>query len=237
VIVAIHQPHYLPWLRYIDKIARSDVFVLLDDAQYTKNGWQNRNRIKCAQGWMYVTVPVVEAFGKPISEVHMNNQGRWRAKHWAALHTNYARAPFFTRYRDLLEAAYQREWEMLHKLSVHILELLLSVMGIRTRLVRSSALGVPGIATDRLVNICSLLGATTYLSGDYAASNHLEVGAFRKRGIEVQLQGWQCQEYHQLYPQRGFIPDLSVLDLLFNEGERSLEILGRCHRKISQSIA
>lgn len=234
MIVAIHQPHYLPWLRYVDKIARSDVLVLLDDVQYTKNGWQNRSKIKCAQGWMYLTVPVVDAFGKRLAEVRINNQTRWRAKHWAALCTNYARAPFFARYRGVLEAAHQREWEVLHELNVYILELLLSAMGIRTRLVRSSALGVPGMATGRLVDICSTLGATTYLSGDYAAGNHLEVEAFRERGIEVQLQGWQCVDYHQLYPQRGFIPDLSILDLLFNEGERSLEILGRCRRHVSQ---
>jgi hypothetical protein len=237
VIVAIHQPHYLPWLRYIDKIARSDVFVLLDDAHYTKNGWQNRNKIKCAQGWMYLTVPVLDAFGKPISEVRINNQQRWRAKHWAALCTNYARAPFFPRYRELFETVYQNEWETLHELSLHILERLLMALGLRTRLVRSSALGIPGTATGRLVDICSRLGATTYLSGDYAAGSHLNVEAFRERGIEVQLQGWRCAEYRQQHAPAGFIADLSIVDILFNEGGKSLAILERCRGELSRSIA
>src|SRR5579862_8159489 len=91
MIVAIHQPHYLPWLRYIDKIARSDVFVLLDDAQYTKNGWQNRNKIKCAagsrcvDGWMYLTVPVLAGPStRRINQVEVSRDKRWRTQHWGA---------------------------------------------------------------------------------------------------------------------------------------------------------
>jgi WbqC-like protein family len=230
MIVAIHQPHYLPWLRYVDKIARSDVFVLLDDAAYTKNGWQNRNKIKGAHGWMYLTVPVLRAYGKPIREVHINNQERWRTKHWTALCTNYARAPFFDLYRAHFERIYAREWETLHELSVHMLQTILSLLGVRTRLLRSSALGVPGTATPRLVEICAQLGATTYLTGDYAAGNHLEMDLFRERGIDVRLQGWQCQEYRQQHIAVGFLPDLSIVDLLFNQGEGSLALLERCHR-------
>lgn len=230
MIVAIHQPHYLPWLRYIDKIARSDVFVLLDDAQYTKNGWQNRNKIKSAQGWMYLTVPVYDAFGKPINEVRINTQERWRRKHWMALRTNYAAAPFFRRYSDLFEEVYRQEWETLVDLNAHVLDRLLLVLGIRTRIVRSSRLGVPGQGTQRLVDICAALGATAYLSGDYAAENHLDTRLFTERGIAVHLQGWACAAYRQQYPAAGFLPDLSVVDLLFNEGDGSLAVLERCHR-------
>lgn len=236
MIVAIHQPHYLPWLRYIDKIARSDVFVLLDDARYTKNsreGWQNRNKIKSAQGWMYLTVPALAPFGKPISEVRISKEERWRAKHWAALCINYARAPFFSRYRDLFEALYNREWEMLHELSILTIQLMLSALGIRTPLVRSSDLGVPGNGSERLADICVKLGARAYLSGDYAVGNHLDTRPFRERGIAVKLQGWQCQEYCQQYMRVGFIPDLSIVDLLFNEGERGLTVLERCHREVA----
>ncbi len=231
MIVGIHQPHYLPWLRYIAKIAHSDVFVLLDDAAYTKNGWQNRNKIKCAQGWMYLTVPVLDAFRKSIFEVRVNNQERWRGKHWTALRVNYARAPFFRRYGGHFEELYGRQWETLCDLCVHVLELVLSQMQVSTRLVRSSTLNVPGRATERLVGICKALGATTYLTGDYAAANHLDVRAFQEQGIEVQMQDWQCVEYRQQHMQNGFIPDLSIADLLFNEGERSLPLLARCRSR------
>lgn len=230
MIVAIHQPQYLPWLRYVDKIARSDIFVLLDDAQFTRSGWHNRNKIKNAQGWMYLTVPVLHAYGKPIREVRINDQERWRARHWGALRTDYGRAPFFDRYKAHFENLYARQWETLADLSVHVLETVLAILGIRTRLLRSSALGVPGTATRRLIEICERLGASTYLTGDYAARHHLETRLFGERGIEVRLQNWRCQEYRQQHPSVGYLPDLSIVDLLFNEGENSLALLERCHQ-------
>ncbi|MDR7415096.1 MAG: WbqC family protein [Armatimonadota bacterium] len=233
MIVAAHQPHYLPWLRYVDKVVRSEVFVLLDDAQYTKNGWQNRNRIKTAQGWTYLTVPVEDPFGKPIVEVRICNRESWRRKHWNALRTNYGRAPYFRRYAEVFEAVYAREWESLWELNLHLLAEILRALGAGTQLVRSSELGVPGRATERLVAICRALGADVYLTGDYAATNHLDVGLFEEAGIEVRLQNWSCPTYRQLFPQAGFLPDLSVVDLLFNEGDRALEILmGRPDRPV-----
>src|SRR5580692_10572558 len=95
--VGIHQPHYFPWLRYLQKIAACDLFILLDDVDYTKNGWQNRNKIKCATGWQYVTVPVSASLGQPISEVRIAADA-WAAKHLRTLQTNYSRAPYYSRY-------------------------------------------------------------------------------------------------------------------------------------------
>src|SRR5207302_8382698 len=139
--------------------------------------------------------------------------------------------PFFGRYRELLEPIYRQQWELVHDLSVHALELFLSALGIRTPLVRSSTLGVSGSGTELLANICAKLRATAYLSGDYAAGNHLDIRVFKERGIGVQVQGWQCQEYRQQHLQAGFVPDLSIADLLFNEGEGSLGVLRRCRRQ------
>jgi hypothetical protein len=225
MIVAIHQPHYLPWLRYVDKIARSDLFVLLDDAQFTKNGWQNRNKIKTPQGWTYLTVPVEDPFGKSILEVRICNREGWRKKHWNALRTSYGRAPYFRRYAEAFEAVYAREWESLCDLNLHLLGVILEALGVRTRLVRSSELGIPGQATERLVAICRAVGATAYLTGDYAAQNHLDPDLFRRAGIEVVSQNWRCPVYRQQFPEVGFLPDLAIVDLLFNEGDRALEVL------------
>jgi len=91
--------------------------------------------------------------------------------------------------------------------------------------VRSSELGIPGRATERLVGICRALRADVYLTGDYGAQNHLEAGLFQEAGIEVWLQNWTCPVYRQQFPQAGFLPDLSIVDLLFNEGSWALEIL------------
>lgn len=227
MIAAIHQPHYLPWLRYVDKIARSDVFVLLDDAQFTKHGWQNRNKIKSAQGWIYLTVPVLDPFGKPILEVRINTADRWRVKHRQALRTNYSRASSYRDCAGVIDEIYDRPWELLAELNAAMLERILGLMGISTPVVRSSQLGVGGRGTERLVAICRRLGATTYLTGDFAASNHLDAALFADAGIAVRAQGWRCEVYRQQFPQAGFIPDLSVLDLLFNEGPASAAVLAR----------
>src|SRR5436190_10333101 len=98
MLIAIHQPHYLPWLRYFEKIARSDIFIVLDDVQYEKNGFQNRNKIKTGQGWMYLTVPVRKPTQRPLVEIEIDNGIGWREKHRRALEMNYCKAPYFERY-------------------------------------------------------------------------------------------------------------------------------------------
>src|ERR1043165_8343024 len=106
MLASIHQPHYLPWLRYFEKIARSDVFIVLDDVQYEKNGFQNRNRIKTAQGWTYLTVPVKKPTLRPICQIEVDNQTHWWEKHLRALEMCYRRAPYFERYWPELSAVY-----------------------------------------------------------------------------------------------------------------------------------
>jgi len=225
MIVGAHQPHYLPWIRWFDKLARCDVFILLDDVQFTKNGYQNRVKIKHAQGSMLLTVPVLDPVGKAIRDVDINAGTRWRAKHRTALANNYAKAPYYARYRDLIDSIYDRPWTSLFDCIEYALGLLLPALGIRTRLVRSSDLGIPGKGTERLIELCRAVDATVYLTGDFAVGHHFDPAAFAPYGIEVRRQAWQCPTYRQQYPQCGFLPELSILDLLFNEGDRSLAVL------------
>ena len=225
VLVAIHQLHYLPWLRYMEKIATADLFVLLDDVQYTKNGFQNRNKMKHAQGWMYLTVPVKERAGQCLHEVEIPSGIGWGKKHWHALELNYRRAPYFEEHAEALREIYSRSWTHLNPLNWELLTYLCSAMGIETPLVRSSQLGVDGIGTERLIQICRALGADRYYSGSHAADVYLDAVAIEAAGIELVLQSWTCPTYRQCFPQVGFIPDLSVIDLLLNEGPASLEIL------------
>ena len=224
MVVGIHQPHYLPWLRYMAKLALVDVFVLLDDVQYTKNGWQNRNRIKSADGWTYLTVPVHAHTASRILEVEVAGD-RWRAQHWKSLRTAYGRAPYFSVHAGFFESFYATPWERLVDLNLASLDYLRSALGIRTPFVRASSLGVAGAGSERLVRICKELGATVYLSGAYAAGNHLDLLAFRGSGVEVAVVEWECPTYTQCHPKAGFVPDLSVVDLLFNEGLRALTVL------------
>jgi len=225
MIAAIHQPHYLPWLRYLEKIARADVFVVLDDVQYTKNGFQNRNKIKHVSGWMYLTVPVKYRPGQRLGEVEIASDKKWSARHWHALQSNYGRAPYFGEHAEALADIYQRAWTHLDPLNWELLRYLCSALGIGTRLVRSSELDVHGDGTARLIRICRALGAERYYSGSCAADAYLDAAAMEAAGISVVLQDWSCPTYKQRFPQVGFIPDLSVVDLLLNEGPRSLEIV------------
>lgn len=226
MIVAIHQPHYLPWLRYFHKIASCDVFVLLDDAQFTKNGWQNRNTIKGAQGPVLLTVPVRNASFKPINWVEIHQQTAWREKHWKSLLSCYARAPFFGRYAEIFEHMYATtRWVMLSDLTYELTRELCSALRISTPLVLSSSLSAPGRSSLRLVELCRRLGATKYLTGAFAAANHLDWQVFADAGIKVVTQEWVCPTYSQQFESIGFLPELSAVDLLFNEGPASLGLL------------
>ncbi len=223
--VGIHQPHYLPWLRYFEKIARSDVFIVLDDVQYEKNGFQNRNKIKTAQGWTYLTVPVKRPTLRPIHEIEIECSSGWREKHARALEMNYRKAPYFERYWPELNDLFQREWTHLAALNEAMMRLFMGQLGIETRLVNSRDIPTTGTSTDRLVELCRSVGGTEYLSGAYAVQAYLDPTAMEAAGIRLAFQEWTAPTYPQLYPSAGFIPDLGVVDLLFNAGPRALELL------------
>jgi hypothetical protein len=209
----------------MEKIARADVFVVLDDVQYTKNGFQNRNKIKHAAGWMYLTVPVKHRPGQPLAEVEIAPDKKWGARHWHAFQSNYGRAPYYREHAESLAGIYRRAWTHLDPLNWELLRYFCLALGIETRLVRSSELAVHGEGTERLIQICRALGADCYYSGSYAADAYLDAAAMEAADIGVVLQEWHCPTYEQRFPQVGFIPDLSVVDLLLNEGPRSLDIV------------
>lgn len=223
MLCAIHQPQYLPWLGYFDKIAQSDVFVFLDDTQFKKNEWQNRNRIKTSQGWQWLTVPVLHHFGQEIREVGLNPKVKWARKHWQALRSNYGKAPHFKTYADRLEAAYEGEWHDLAELNAFFVRELCDMLGIETRFVVSSSLtGDKGTATEALVNICKAVGADGYLSGA-GGRGYVQKDIFEQAGIELRFQDYQHPVYPQLFGD--FVSHLSAVDLLLSCGPDSLNIL------------
>lgn len=225
MIVAIHQPHYLPWLRYLHKAACADAFVLLDDAQFTKNDWQNRTRIKGSRGPETLTVPVRFRLGESIASTLVATEHPWRRKHTKALVQHYSRSPFFGSLGTPLLELLGRPWERLGELAEATVRFACEALGLDTRLVRASELGVPGAGTERLVAICKALGADAYLAGAYSVKQYLKVDAFRREGVALLVQDWQPPVYPQRYPKAGFAPDLSIIDLLFNCGPDSLKIL------------
>ncbi len=223
MLVGIHQLHYLPWLRYFEKIARSDVFVVLDSIQYNKNGWQNRNRIKGPQGAVLLTVPVRAGYQQRLDEVQINNASPWRKKHWRGIVQCYGKTPFFDHYAPVLEETYAQSWESLNTLNRHMLHLFVDALGIDTRIVYASDLDAPGEATERLVQLVQAVSGTQYYSGAFALEAYLDAKVLAEAQIELVLQEWRAPVYPQRYG--AFIPDLSILDLLMNCGPDALSII------------
>lgn len=220
--VAIHQPQFLPWLGYLDKIDRVDLFVLLDSVQFKKHEWQNRNRIRTAQGWQWLTVPVLHHFGQRIADVRINERTSWRAKHLRALELHYARAAHREPVLQGLRAIYNRSWERLVDLNIAVLRWLLGEFGITTPLRLSSEMSLPEDPTERLVAICRTVGATRYLAGSGARA-YMDFGKFEAAGIPVEIQEFRHPVYRQCY--EPFVPGLSAIDLLLTCGGESLQSL------------
>lgn len=225
VIVSIHQPHYLPWLRYFEKIARSDAFIVLDDVQYEKNGYQNRNRIKTAQGPVVLTVPVRRPTLLPIGDIEIDNRTDWRRAHRRSVEMSYGKAPYFARYWPELEAIYAESWDRLAALNRAMLLLFLRQLEIPTRLYFSSELPTESRSTQRLAELCRAVHGDVYLSGAYAVDAYLDPAILQDAGIRLAFQNWTAPTYRQTHVRAGFLPDLSIVDLLFNEGPQSREIL------------
>ena len=221
MIVAVHQPQYLPWLGYFDKIRQADIFCYLDNVQYKKNDWQNRNRIKTSQGWQWLTVPVRFKFPENICDVRINRTVNWRKKHLQALVTNYRRSPFFEQYIGVFEQIYLQDWEYIAGLNIHVIERLKAALGLDEKpAIQSSQLELREEPTDRLIDICKAVKADTYLAGQ-DGTNYMDLERFKENGIEVIIQEFK----HPIYPQMfdGFQSNMSVVDLLFNCGPESFD--------------
>jgi hypothetical protein len=223
MIAAIHQPQYMPWIGYFDKMDRAGVFVLLDNVQYKKNEWQNRNRIKTPQGWQWITVPVLYRFPEKINTVRINNTVDWRKKHLHTLAYNYSKSPFFKEYFGFFEETFSARWEYLVEINVHIIKFLNEALGINKELVFASRLTLREEPTDRLIDACKSVQADTYLSGKDGAQ-YMDLDAFARANIQVVFQDFHHPTYQQLH-NTTFEPYMSTVDLLFNHGRKSLEII------------
>ena len=221
--VAIHQPHYLPWLGYFAKWAAADVFVFLDTVQFEKNGWQNRNRIKTAAGPRWLTVPVHARLGTPITEVTVDAGQSWAASHLSAIEHAYADAPHLGRYREALRRHYATAWTRLAPLAVASAQWLARALGVAAPARLASSLRVTERdPTGRLVQLCRAVGADTYLAGRDGAS-YMDLEQFEAAGIHVLYQTYAHPKYAQLHGE--FAPNCSTLDLLLTHGDDALPIL------------
>ena len=223
MILSIHQPQYLPWLGYFDKIDRADVFVLLDTVQFKKNEWQNRNRIKTADGWQWLTVPVTYHYPQLIQEVEINSREKWQHKQKQAIVSNYKKAPHWPMLEPLLEEIWTREWKTIAQLNIHVVRKLVEILGIETPLHVASEMGVfPDDPDERLIAITKHFGAKTYLAGS-GGHGYMDMEKYERNQVKVDFQEFNHPVYRQLFGD--FMPFMSVIDLIFNNGHESLQII------------
>lgn len=221
------QPSYIPWRGYFHQIHKADIFVFYDDVQFDKHGWRNRNRIKTHQGTIWLTIPVqshtAPLHHTPINEVIIDNHQPWNRKHWMTLSQSYGKAPFFSRYADLLEAYLRQPQELLAEFTIELTIALSKELGIMdTQFVRSSSLSVTGTKTERLIQIVNCLGADHYITGP-AAKSYIDQSQFDLAGIRLEYMEYNYPDYEQLYPP--FDPQVSILDLMFMTGPNALDYI------------
>ena len=226
--IAISQPGYLPWAGFFDLIDQVDQFVLLDDAQFVKQSWHQRNRIKSSTGLQWLTVPVVfrGRLGQALREVEIREPQFWQ-KHLRSVEVNYGRARYFESYFPRLEEILERygPGQKLIDLNLALVQWLAGELSVKTPMVRSSDLQAEGTRSGHLVSLCQRLGATDYLSPRSADYLLDDLAMFAEADIAVWFHNYTYPEYKQRFPP--FVPYASAVDLLFNHGPESGKIMRR----------
>ena len=222
MIISIHQPNYIPWLGYFEKMLNSDIFVFLDDVQYEKNYLINRNQIRTNAGSMWMTIPVNAKHDSIVNNVRIDNSQKWTMKHKKSIQINYSKSDFLQTHQNFFDRLYEQQFEFLIDINVEVIRYLMKQLDINTKTLFSSELNVEGTGSNRILNICKSLSADFYISGQFG-KNYLDLEEFKNNGIDIKFQNFIHPVYKQCYAP--FIPNLSAIDLLFNEGENSKNIL------------
>ena len=220
--ISIHQPVYLPWLGFIEKVISSEKFVFLDDVQFEKNGFQNRNKIRTYDGEMWLTVPVKVKSQTLFKDVKINYSVDWINKHKKSIIQNYKKAEFFDNYWLELEKIYDEKYEYLVELNIEIIKFLFNKLKIKTKTLFSSELHISDKGSNRILEICKILNADRYISG-ISGKKYLLIDDFERQKIKLEFQNFQHPTYEQVFDP--FYPNMAMIDLLFNEGDNALKII------------
>jgi hypothetical protein len=223
--VSINQPAYLPWMGYFERIAKSDLHIVLDHVQFEKNSFINRNKISSLKTPLWLTVPLATSgrFGElNICDLQFAPNQNWQRKHWNSLKMTYAKAAHFITYASDYETLYTSEWQNFSEMSRAFLRMHLKHLNLTTNIRYSSEMSVTGTKSELILNLCREVNADVYLSGAMG-KNYLDVKAFVTAGIAVEFQDYQHPTYSQNTPI--FQPCLGVLDLLFHHGPNSLKYI------------
>lgn len=215
MIISIHQPDYIPYLGYFYKISKSDYFAFYDDAQFSNDNLHHQNKIKTSMGVCKLKIPVDYHFGDPINKVRTKDQLGWKEKHLKTIEMNYKRAKYFKEIYPFFKELLLCQYDSLADMNISINKFLCYSFGFTTNFIKVSELSIYSKKENKVIDICNRLQADTYYSGLGAASYQKEEH-FKEKGIALQYTDYVPFEYPQLWGD--FIPNLSVLDFIFNCG-------------------
>ncbi|HIK03577.1 MAG TPA: WbqC family protein [Trichormus sp. M33_DOE_039] len=225
-VAVIHQPQYLPYLGFFHKLNQGDIFVVMDSVQFERRGIQHRNKIKTSQGSQWLTVPVYHRSREEelINTMEINLEFPWSRKHWNAIVTNYSRTPYFEKYSPGIEQILNQEWVNLCELNMRMIKWVMDILEIHKPIIYLSDLALDGNKSELLINICHAVEATAYLSGA-GGRQYMDMQAFADANIDIFWQEFSYPNYTQVFPELGFIPNLSILDTLFCCGSETRNFL------------
>jgi len=214
MIYSVHQPHYLPYIGYLIKVALSDEFVFLEDVQYTRREFQNRNKVKGPDGTKWLTIPVSGDYKSTISEISFSDN-LWQKKHYETLKRFYKNAPFCSELEGFYEIISEKH-DKLAQLTINTTSFFLDSFGIYTpRHLQGNYAPLSDEPNRRIIEIGKKLGADTYLAG-IGGKNYMDLDLFNREGIKVVFLEVPDIKYSQLHSD--FVPFLGGIDLLLNEG-------------------
>lgn len=217
MIVAIHQPNFVPWLGYFQKMKKADVFILLDSAQLPGKGLPNRNYIKGKDGKkVLLTVPIKKTNGvnSTYLEAIPDYSKLWQREHLNKIKDAYFKAPYFNKSYELIESVVLQKHDNLSKLNTVFIEKVCNLLEIKTQLILASSMTEKGLQkNERNIDLCLQMGATTYLSGQ-GAKKYNDEKLYAQHQLNIVYQNFEFPVYKQL--REVFITNLSVIDILFN---------------------
>jgi len=223
MILTAHQPVYLPWLGLFHKIAISDLYCYFDIVQYQRKDYNNRNKIKTHNGDIWLSVPVRSSgrLNSKINDIEIINNG-WNKKHIRSIELNYSKAKYFEKYFNGIKKILLNDYKYLSDLNYDILKYGLHALNIDTKVIKASDYDFSGSKSDLVLDMCVKLSADLYIFGKQG-KEYANTDSFLDKSILTIFQDYKHPAYRQLHGD--FIPNMCFLDLIFNHGSNSYNLL------------
>ena len=222
--LVVSQPMFLPWVGLFEQVRLADVFIHYDDVQLPQGrSFMSRVQLKSANGVAWLTVPIDhKKSGKLLNEVVLFKAEEWRDKHLRTIRHAYAKRPYFNLMFELVETIYGQPTDHLAQFNINAIEQIAQWLGLAPQFMRSSAMGVAGASTERLVDLCEAVNCDIYVTG-HGALNYLNHQQFEDKGVSVRYMDYRKVPYEQGHGE--FMPYVSILDAIANCGEHTRDLL------------